>query len=164
MRTSELKFYKNNIIDFCTQRGLIILKDIYKLPSISRKISFVQKAVEKFQDAVVLFKEKFPRLNDAIFFIDSPANMQNLIPSIAIGVVGSESFLVYDVILKRTYTYENNVILLDNQQICLDDVSESIQSNECESLQMCRYLAKLSKDVRLSEDSPFANFAKVANV
>jgi hypothetical protein len=163
MRTSELKFYKQNLMKFCEERGFRILNDIYKMPTISRKNSFVSGAKKAFDESVQEFKGSFTKMENVVFFIDSIDNMKNLIPSVTISVVGTQSFLIYDVILKRFYTYENNIILLNDKQICIDDIDTNVDSFQCESMRVCRYLLGLSKNIVLSDNSPFATFCNINN-
>lgn len=157
MRTSELRFYKKYLQEFCIDRAIFIIKDFNRLFVISNKDSFINNTTNKFNEAVLEFKEQFNKLNVNMFF-DSVINLKNLIPSITISIVGDESFMVYDVFTGIFYTYENNSILIKEKQACADMVDTSMQFNGCDSLKICRYLMKFSDSIDIDNNSPFQKF------
>ena len=91
---SKLNFYKAQIIDFCNNRSLFILKDFDKIPFILQKEKFSKKTIEIFNNKA----EEFITQNNIIadVFIDNEDNLRNFYPIITIVFIFQYEFLIYD--------------------------------------------------------------------
>lgn len=155
---SKLNFYKEQIIDFCNNRSLFILKDFDKIPFIFQKEKFSKKTIEIFNNKAEEFITKNNIIADV--FIDNRNNLQNFYPIITIVFIFQYEFLIYDVFTRNVYTYEKNQLLLNNRQVVSAPTTINQRSLQTfnESIDICRYLMKLTSNIDIDEDSKFYKF------
>jgi hypothetical protein len=157
MTAFRLRFSKDLIKSFCIRRAIYVLKDFDKIPEIKSRAAYARKTQELFQCHAREFMEKQGIVGNA--FLDGVQNIERFIPLVTICFVFEEEFLVYDIFTHHFYTYENGRIFLNDKQII--ETSNSTRLDlPCESLNVCRYLLRLTPMTTVEDSSLFYKFVR----